>query len=436
MLLLWALLAGACARELSSDVRVVASSAQNSYRSGFAYPVQAKDGAVVFPSYSTPTSMAITSVAHSGKTTTLASTSATLVPGGTSRFVGFTNPRTAVDGTITFHGSAESGLSGFYYIAANSKTLQTIADTATPVPAGGGATLGVLNGAVSMSEDGGVAFVGAAAVGNSTYRAIYRATSPGAGIEPIIDTNTPMPDHKHNFECLSGPSYARGKIAFFGSHCLSGVLGAVPPAFRSERMVRSRSASSHALHDNYGDDPVPGIFIATLGSKNVTTVATSATPVPNGHDGELFVSFSDPVFDGDTVGFLGLGAQGSFGLYKSSISSNTPLSVVVDTKTPVPGGDGLFGDIPQTPSLVDGTFLFQAGAGGGFAGIYSATSNEDIVPHITFMDSIDGKDIVYMGTQIGSFNGDVFSFYAVTDIDVIGQGSVSAGRRRANVTAA
>ena len=214
------------------------------------------------------------------------------------------------------------------------------------------------------------------------------------------------------------------------------MLGAVPPAFRSERMVRSRGASSHALHDNYGDDPVPGIFVATVGSSDVVTVATSATPVPNGHDGELFVSFSDPVFDGDTVGFLGLGAEGSFGLYKSSISSNTALSVVVDTKTPVPGGDGFFGDIPQTPSLVDGTFLFHVGAGAGSTGIYSATSNKDIVPHVTFMDSIGGKDIVYMGIQTGSFNGDVFSFYAVTDIDVIAQDSVSAARRHANATVA
>ena len=78
------------------------------------------------------------------------------------------------------------------------------------------------------------------------------------------------------------------------------------------------------------------------------------------------------------------------------------------------------------------------GAGAGSTGIYSATSNKDIVPHVTFMDSIGGKDIVYMGIQTGSFNGDVFSFYAVTDIDVIAQDSVSASaaRRHANATVA
>ena len=87
------------ARELSSAVRTVASSAENSYRSGFAYPVEAHDGAVVFPSYSTPTTMAITSVTRSGKTTTLASTSATQVPGGGTS----SRPRWPLSGACVEH---------------------------------------------------------------------------------------------------------------------------------------------------------------------------------------------------------------------------------------------------------------------------------------------------------------------------------------------
>ena len=129
------------------------------------------------------------------------------------------------------------------------------------------------------------------------------------------------------------------------------------------------------------------------------------------------------------MGFLGLGTHGSFGLLASTISQDTPLRVIVDNKTTVPGGNGFFGDIPQTPSLAGVRFLFNVGAADGRTGIYSASSSDDITAHVTFSATIGGQSIVYMGIQTDSFNGDVFSFYAVTTIDIIAQTKLPRARR-------
>jgi hypothetical protein len=149
----------------------------------------------------------------------------------------------------------------------------------------------------------------------------------------VVDKSTPIPDGTGTFGCLVGYSISGGRVAFWGS-------GFRPPFFCEPAGIYR--------------------FDGTALGK----VADTHTDIPGGVG--MFTRFgSPPLISGNTVVFEGFGSGGQHGIYAFD---GTTLAKVVDTNTPIPGGNGNFSDFFSFAA--SGTRVAFFGSGSQPGGVY------------------------------------------------------------------
>ncbi|MBD2776868.1 DUF7453 family protein [Iningainema tapete] len=216
----------------------------------------------------------------------------TPIPNGTGNFSGFSLV-TANKNHVVFTGIGASGERGIY-ISRNG-VLQVLVDTNTSIPGGTGNFTSFSNIVV---DENNVVFI---ASGASGQQGIY--ISRDGTLQVLVDTNIPIPGGTGNFSSFNDFVVDENNLVF-----------------------RGRGASGQQ-----------GIYISRNGVLQV--LIDSNTSIPNGTGN--FSSFDNFVVDENNLVFRASGASGQQGIY---ISRDGVLQVLVDTKTPIPGGTGNFRD--------------------------------------------------------------------------------------------
>jgi len=137
-------------------------------------------------------------------------------------------------------------------------------------------------------------------------------------------------------------------------------------------------------------------------------VADTNTPIPGGIGN--FIDFGGLSFNDGHIVFLGFGSGGQAGYYTDM---GGHLRVVVDTKTPIPGGSGTFTifDPFRGPSLSKNRILFLAGGAENQFGLY-LDINGSLTRVISNADTLDGKSFFPFAPYISirSLDGDQLAF--------------------------
>merc|ERR1712137_420095 len=158
-----------------------------------------------------------------------------------------------------------------------------------------------------------------------------------------------------------------------------------------------------------------GLWRAANG--NIICVVCEGTTIPDGEDGEKFIAFSDAGLGLDgTVAVVGLGSNGSMGIYKDTGASS--LTVIANKKVSVPGhSDCNFSSFPQVPSVdANGKTVFFGECNSQVGGVYSETSDYGTYGTlIDFDDKVDGFDPIYIGFGTNAVSGTTAAFYMVLD---------------------
>jgi hypothetical protein len=205
---------------------------------------------------------------------------------------------------------------------ANTFEFTKIVDTNTPIPGGTGNFTGFLN--PPFLDKRNVAFHG---FGPSEQRGIY--ISVDGKLNVVADTKTPIPGGQGNFNFVDFPSLDNQNVAFQG-----------------------RDSSNQS-----------GIYTNIGGKLNV--VADTKTPIPGGQGNFTLVDF--PFLDNQNVAFVGRNSSDQLGIYKNI---GGKLSVVADTKTPIPGGQGNFTSFSVSSTFLDNRNVAFVGYGSSQQGIY------------------------------------------------------------------
>jgi len=138
----------------------------------------------------------------------------TPLPAGTGAFAAFGVP--SIDGgTVAFRADGDMGQKGVYALVGN--TLTKVADLDTPIPGGAGNFTYfenvALDGQVSVSSDGSVAFIGQSDAGGSHRMGIY--TNKTGPLSILVDNTFPVPRNPAgtfgNFFMMSSDG---GQVAF------------------------------------------------------------------------------------------------------------------------------------------------------------------------------------------------------------------------------
>jgi hypothetical protein len=158
-------------------------------------------------------------------------------------------------------------------------------------------------------------------------------------------------------------------------------------------------------------DGTSGVYAGDL-EGNTTEIVKYGDPVPGHEADEVFGRFgggnTHPSMDNGRVAFVGLGSQGTRGVYTSSITGGT-IDIVVDTTMELPNDNGAtigFG----APSISGDNIAFLGIAGNGRGiGAYVSMSGT-IVDIIHKGDTLDGK--IVDNVRGGSFglNGNTLAF--------------------------
>jgi len=281
---------------------------------------------------------------------------------------------------------------------------------------------------VAVSEDKSICYVTFSARAGASWRGILLAEIPADanGNEDVVlttvaDTNTPIPSGSVsvNFRCLSVPQATpQGDVVFFGSNCGSSGSQYVEAQFNKLAFVGGHSRDSDILTKNRGSwvggsNVAPGIWRYGLGS--IVEVVNFETTIPGGQPGEAFVAFSDPgvALDG-TAAFVGLGNNGSYGVFKGN--RNKPLKLVAGRQTEIPGYSGVtFQNIPNVPSLgSQGEVVFFGSATSSIAGIFAEDPNTGVLSTVINYDTeVDGQPTLYIGFGTQAYSNGVASAYIV-----------------------
>lgn len=365
-----------------------------------------RDGVVVFQGYGPTLSEAGLYSSNGGRLAVIADTR-TPIPGGTGTFTALDSP--AFDGvSVVFQGQDAASGFGLYRSAGGS--LAKVANSATPVPGGGGAFSfrGFIGPVVAGSR---IAFRGSSE--QSAWGAFGVYTAVGQTLRRVADVGTPVP----------------GTSLTFGS-------------FGHRPVVDGDSVVFPAYAEGYGHS---GIYSSRNGS--LAVVADSNTPIPGGSGG--FFAFGAPASSGGVVAFTGADASYNLGVYRKDAgvlrrivdrqtvvpgSSATfgfidnpvvengvvvfgavtnsyqpaglyastlhALSVVADLRTPVPGGQGVFSSFDTRPILANSSVAFIGADSTGSSGIYVRRSGV-IHKVISDTDTLDGKVIGWLRLAAG-----------------------------------
>jgi hypothetical protein len=304
----------------------------------------------------------------------------TPMPGSAITFSDFDCPQFDGENTV-FHGWGAFFVEGQPHVREGIYTdaggLRAVADLDTPIPGGTG-TFGTFD--MCPSADGGnVVFAGCAERGDGSstcssgtpHEGIY---SDVGGLHVVADTQTPVPGASGNFRFFRpGFSADKGHVAFTasGPGTEEGIYtdvgglrvvadGSTPIPGGTGHFV---SVGSPSLRDGSvvfkGSGPgvnVNGIY-SDLGGLHA--VVDSSTPVPGGEG--RFVIMNAPTFDGKNVAFwacTGTGPYCGFSTFVEGIYSDIGgLRAIADTSTPIPGGTGTFRAF-GAPSLDRGKVVF------------------------------------------------------------------------------
>lgn len=316
--------------------------------------------------------------------------------------------------------SSEDGI----FVELPSGEIATIVTTNTTFgPAGGEAFNYLAQPNVEISQDQSTVYVAFAARAGYTWRGILLANLPVGGgdvsLDLVVDTSVTIPNTDVNFVCISNPKVTTtGTVMFFGSHCgHSSASSMVEQQFNNNMLYKSEPVLKHALTGNrqVGVGSVhPGLWQAQGGK--ITEIVDENTQIPGGVSGESFAAFSDAGvgYDG-TVAFVGLGTNGSYGLYKRSPGASG-LTMVVNNQVDVPGYSNCpFRNIPQVPSVdADGNVVFFGLCDSKTAGVFAETSS-GLGTLLTYDDKVNGYSTIYVGHGTNAVSGSKAAVYIVLD---------------------
>jgi len=325
---------------------------------------------------------------------------------------------------VTFISTA-GGVDGVFLQMPTGTILQ-IASTAQTYEPAGGAFYFLSEPSVAISDDKTEVYVAfSARAGSSGWRGVLLAKVPADAssneevvLTTVADTSTPIPSTSVNFRCITVPQATpQGDVVFFGSNCGSSGSAMVQAQFNKLAYSGLNPRDMDILtknHGSFGGSNVnPGIW--RYGQGTIVEVVSFATPVPGGQSGEAFVAFSDPgtALDG-TAAFVGLGNNGSYGIFKGSRAK--PLSLVAGRQTEVPGYAGYtFQNMPNVPSLgPNGEVVFFGSVNSDIAGIFA----EDPVTGalstvINYETLVEGQETLYVGFGTQAYSAGVASAYIV-----------------------
>lgn len=282
---------------------------------------------------------------------------------------------------------------------------------------------------VEVSSDAQTVFVTFSAHTGSFstgWRGIFLASIPidGGSVtkQVVVDTAVSIPGTPDAalFGCLSGPTVRRnGHVSFFGSNCRSThVSQMVTAQMNNLFMYQTQPVLQHALTRGrqVGQSSLHAGLYHWTGGSSYFTVANDMTQVPGGSSGETFVAFSNMGLGIDGTGvFVGLGNNGSYGIYR--VDSETQVSLVVDKKVLVPGSsDCYFANFPEVPSVDSaGQVVFFGQCNEKVGGVYHEGSNGKLGTLISYSDKVDGSETIYLGFGTNAVSGNKASIYIVLD---------------------
>jgi hypothetical protein len=353
----------------------------------------------------------------------------TSIPGGTGTFVEFGSPPLVSGLNVAFGASGSGAQSGIYL--REGSTLKVVADTNTPIPGGAGTFSSFLGFALSENNvaffgggsgqggiylfDGAVLhtvadfntplpqgaagnFAGFGAVAISGKNVVFDAVGnsfdqegiylfDGVTLRTVADTSMAFPGGTGNFIIfLSSLAIDGNKVAFraLGSGFQQGVYlfdgtslvtvadtttpipGGTGNFFDFGFPVMTDGDTVAFL--GISDSQKPGIYL--FDRSGLRKVADTQTVVPGG--AATFVSFFGAAMDD---GDIAIGARDSSGDGGIDFFNGATLSVVADTKTPIPAGLGNFTGFASAPVIGESTVAFAAAGAGSQQGIYLATAD-------------------------------------------------------------
>ena len=257
--------------------------------------------------------------------TKVADRSTAVPPGGVATFSGF--GAVAISGTnVVFDGFGPGfGQEGIYLF--DGANLIAVADTSTAIPGGTGNFGGFIFEGLMVSGRN-VTFKGLGSVGMDEGIYLFDGTT----LSKVADTDTPIPDAAGPFTDFGLPVISGRSVAFLG--------------------VSEGQPTGLYLFDG-----------TALG-----TVADTRSPVPDGTG--TFTDFLGPAMSERNLTFSGRDSAGERAIL---LFNGHTLSVVANTKTPLPGGTSHFVAFAGPPAISGGNVAFAARGSGMEEGIYLAT---------------------------------------------------------------
>jgi hypothetical protein len=256
----------------------------------------------------------------------------------------------------------------------------------------------------------------------------------------VADTSTPIPAGSTpvNFRCLTVPQATpQGDVVFFGSNC--GSTGSLFVEQQFNRMAFNgwSPRDSDILTKNrgsfYGAENVnPGIWRWGQDG-SLAEVCNFETTIPDGQPGEAFIAFSDPgVSIEGTAAFVGLGNNGSYGVFKAHRTG--PLSLVAGRQTEVPGYPGYtFQNIPNVPSVgPSGEVVFFGSATSEIAGVFAEDPDTGVLSSVINYDTeVAGRELLYIGFGTQAYSNGLAATYMVLNDTTCGIWNLPVTQTRA-----
>lgn len=279
-----------------------------------------------------------------------------------------------------------------------------------------------------MSEDKTECYVSFSARAGSSWRGILLAKVPADAssnaevvLTTVVDTATAIPagNTSVNFRCMSVPQATpQGDVVFFGSNCGSSGSEIVESQWNKLALFGDTLRDAAILTKNRGSwlggtNVNPGIW--RYGQGSIIEVVNFESTIPSGKDGEAFVAFSDPGVGLDgTAAFVGLGNQGTYGLFKGN--RNKPLKLIAGKLTAVPGyPNNSFQSIPNIPSIgPQGEVVFFGSSTSDVAGVFAEDPvTGELSTVINYDTQVEGQPTLYIGFGTQAYSDNVASAYIV-----------------------
>lgn len=332
-------------------------------------------------------------------------------------FAGFTDPALR-DGRISFTGFDPVG--GDLPYTTLFGTLDLIADTNTPVPAGDG-------NFSSFIQNTYVTSLSAVISGSDEQnnKGIYEYAANGLSV--IVDEHTTIPGGASLFSGFATEPwrFVGSDFAFEANYQLDdNGINAVFARINGNiiKIVDELDTAPSGIHFQSFDNPVldgsgsgacvvrgtevgqpPALY--TVFDSQIETIVQSGDAVPGGEGG--FASFSTPWIEQGDVIWVGADENFDRGIYARM--NNGPVEMLIDKTTVLPGG-GFVADIDgQSLAFNDAGLSFYAIDSNGLAGLY--LSKDGVVSSVVRDgDLVDGKTVLFVDApELQARDGESFA---------------------------